>query len=35
MRCTEGAWMSLTETDEEVIVALDFEGAISSAQVLT
>ncbi|KAF8289765.1 hypothetical protein DL93DRAFT_2069130 [Clavulina sp. PMI_390] len=26
MRCTEGAWMSLTEADDCVIVALDFEG---------
>jgi hypothetical protein len=23
---TEGAWMSVTPTDEELIVALDFEG---------
>ena len=26
MRCTEGAWLSLTPTDDELIVALDFEG---------
>lgn len=26
MRCTEGVWMSLTETEDDVIVALDFEG---------
>lgn len=27
MRCTEGAWLSLTPTEDELIVALDFEGA--------
>ncbi|KAF8306079.1 hypothetical protein DL93DRAFT_2065742 [Clavulina sp. PMI_390] len=26
MRCTEGAWMSVTPTDRELVVALDFEG---------
>ncbi|KAF8306096.1 hypothetical protein DL93DRAFT_250101 [Clavulina sp. PMI_390] len=26
MRCTEGAWLSVTPTDDELIVALDFEG---------
>jgi len=26
MRCTEGAWLSVTPTDKELIVALDFEG---------
>ena len=26
MRCTEGVWLSLTPTDEELIVSLDFEG---------
>jgi hypothetical protein len=26
MRCTEGAWLSVTPTDEQLIVALDFEG---------
>lgn len=29
MRCTEGAWLSVTPTDEELIVALDFEGDIT------
>jgi hypothetical protein len=24
--CTEGIWMSVTPTDDELIVALDFEG---------
>jgi hypothetical protein len=24
--CTEGVWMSVTPTDDELIVALDFEG---------
>lgn len=32
MRCTEGVWMSLTETEGEVIVALDFEGKKSIAR---
>ena len=27
MRTTEGVWMSVTPTDEELIVALDFEGS--------
>jgi hypothetical protein len=27
--CTEGVWMSVTPTDEELIVALDFEGWIN------
>lgn len=26
MRTTEGVWMSVTPTNEELIVALDFEG---------
>ena len=26
MRCTEGAWLSVTPTQNEVVVALDFEG---------
>jgi len=26
LTCTEGVWMSVTPTDEELIVALDFEG---------
>ncbi|KAF8306077.1 hypothetical protein DL93DRAFT_2172249 [Clavulina sp. PMI_390] len=26
MRCTEGAWLSVTPTDDELVVALDFEG---------
>lgn len=26
MRTTEGVWMSVTPTDSETIVALDFEG---------
>lgn len=26
MRCTEGAWLSVTPTEEEIIVAIDFEG---------
>ncbi|KAI0250874.1 hypothetical protein BJV78DRAFT_526274 [Lactifluus subvellereus] len=29
MRTTEGVWMSVTPTDEELIVALDFEGVDS------
>lgn len=28
MRCTEGVWLSLTPTDKELIVALDFEGRL-------
>jgi hypothetical protein len=28
MRCTAGVWLSVTPTDEELIVALDFEGEI-------
>ena len=24
--CTEGVWMSVTPTDDELIVVLDFEG---------
>jgi hypothetical protein len=24
--CAEGVWMSVTPTDDELIVALDFEG---------
>jgi len=28
MRCTEGVWLSVTPTDEELVVALDFEGEI-------
>ena len=26
--CTEGVWMSVTPTDDELIVALDFEGLV-------
>ena len=26
--CTEGVWMSVTPTDDELIVALDFEGLL-------
>lgn len=26
MRTTEGVWMSLTPTDDDIIVTLDFEG---------
>ena len=26
MRTTEGVWMSVTPTDDSLIVALDFEG---------
>jgi len=33
MRCTEGAWLSVTPTDEELIVALDFEGDRPVARV--
>lgn len=33
MRCTEGAWLSLTPTDDALIVALDFEGT-SSVEVV-
>ena len=28
MRTTEGVWMSVTPTEEELIVALDFEGSL-------
>jgi len=27
MRTTEGVWMSVTPTEKELIVALDFEGS--------
>lgn len=28
MRTTEGVWMSVTPTDDSLIVALDFEGHV-------
>ena len=34
MRCTEGAWLSLTPTDDALIVALDFEGT-SSVEIVS
>jgi hypothetical protein len=33
MRTTEGVWMSVTPTDETLIVALDFEGLINIADI--
>ena len=30
MRTTEGVWMSVTPTDDSLIVALDFEGWLTS-----
>lgn len=35
MRCTEGAWLSVTPTDDELIVALDFEGICQIVLLLT
>jgi hypothetical protein len=29
MRTTEGVWMSVTPTEDALIVALDFEGIVS------
>ena len=34
MRTTEGVWMSVTPTDDALIVALDFEGLSSSGFIL-
>ena len=34
MRTTEGVWMSVTPTDDALIVALDFEGLSSSSFIL-
>jgi hypothetical protein len=33
MRTTEGVWMSVTPTDDALIVALDFEGLINIADI--
>ena len=32
MRTTEGVWMSVTPTDDSLIVALDFEGWLTSCR---
>ena len=34
MRTTEGVWMSVTPTEEALIVALDFEGMLMVESVL-
>lgn len=34
MRTTEGVWMSVTPTDDALIVALDFEGLSPSSLIL-
>ena len=34
MRCTEGVWLSVTPTQDSLIVSMDFEGTASFQQNL-